>query len=1373
MAQDAELKLKVSLDLAFFRQQLAGLGQAAAGYSIPIRFDRSSIQKELNALGANIRRRNYRLTIETNLSAEIVKAETLARKLAGLGGKLKTGSGGFAASPQGAAGLMEYMQSQGLSGGGGFVGVGRSARFKNALEELTVKQLQGLAKSESITGVSRLKKSALVDKLMNDLSQQAMENILGNAQMSLRRFEAQYKSPIGPLPMGSKEPWARGSRGMYGGAGYEPFMAPRQQAPSGFAKTPGAAGIFAATGIALQGTIPGMAYQMAKPTMGSMGQFPMAGMMGPSSPLGINARSSMFAGGGGLPPGGGGGFRNAMGLGPSAQPINLDVFNRARVPLSGAIRELSSEFANATKQVLLFGTAYKGLAFFMDLPNQAFQAAKGLATYKNQLQAVTAESGTFEQSFAFVDNLATRFNVPLESARQGFVKLYASMQPAGFDQGQIEGLFTGISKAAAAFGLSSDKVDRVNYAFAQMASKGQIMSEELKGQLGDVLPGALGLFAQAAQMSIPEFSKAMEDGAFKGEAMAQVLGNVAILMNDKFGPAAQGAAKTLQGALNQMQNNLQLMYESMTPIVNQFASAFGGQINSLIKDVTNAIKLLTGNVLGASEAVGTLSPRSQAMYTVFQQLGPSIASAASNMGRFLSSLQILIGPLVAITKGLLDLLSVPFVARIGLYATIVTALTGTFRLLATAGVLQATIALVRFAATLNIAQINIYIAGLQTIIAVLRSLITTANIARLTLLGLKVALVSFGVGVVLLGLDAVAQRLLNIGDAANSAKKNTRELAQELDRIAGSGDIEAATKQYLDANTKLAMAQKKNRDALAELRRLERAAGPRAEGAEPFVVKEARMASETAYSEVLQARRDVQAARQARNMAVRTKEQQDQRTQAQLKPISAAGGEGKGDGTKLRDYQSQDIQIQQKNLDNLKKEIEAKVELTRREKDLQIARVEYSQGEKIIDLQYAERIKDIDKLKAGTRALALEEASRMKGVEKNILKQEYNKAVLGDLFNITENYSSQIASAEDKIAGLSKTTGELTEREKLDLAITRQLQGVRKEDLALFQDRIDLARALADRLDMLNESEKQILETRKLQQDISNKEREVSVMGAGLQAGFYGSAAQAYEQMLLQPGATPEDATRMAELETQAMQLQAVFGGIQNAIGGVSSAFSNLMTEGIASMVQGTATAQEVFSQFLNSIGQALQQAAAQMIATYVAIGIARIFAGMGASPMGLEGATKAAGNLNPTVGFGAGTFTGFAKGGVALGGFKAFADGGVVNGPTLGLVGEGKYNEAIVPLPDGRAIPVQMQGDSVRDKMNGSGNGGAAVAPMLSMNFETTTINNVEYVSREQLEKAMMETRKLATRDGARQGANLAIDKIQQSPNTRRRIGI
>ena len=54
------------------------------------------------------------------------------------------------------------------------------------------------------------------------------------------------------------------------------------------------------------------------------------------------------------------------------------------------------------------------------------------------------------------------------------------------------------------------------------------------------------------------------------------------------------------------------------------------------------------------------------------------------------------------------------------------------------------------------------------------------------------------------------------------------------------------------------------------------------------------------------------------------------------------------------------------------------------------------------------------------------------------------------------------------------------------------------------------------------------------------------------------------------------------------------------------------------------------------------------------------------------------------------------ANGAVWRGGFtpvKAFATGGIANRPTIGLIGEAGQNEAIVPLPDGRSIPVVMRG--------------------------------------------------------------------------------
>ena len=48
-----------------------------------------------------------------------------------------------------------------------------------------------------------------------------------------------------------------------------------------------------------------------------------------------------------------------------------------------------------------------------------------------------------------------------------------------------------------------------------------------------------------------------------------------------------------------------------------------------------------------------------------------------------------------------------------------------------------------------------------------------------------------------------------------------------------------------------------------------------------------------------------------------------------------------------------------------------------------------------------------------------------------------------------------------------------------------------------------------------------------------------------------------------------------------------------------------------------------------------------------------------------------------------------FANGGIKP---KGYANGGIVSEPTY-LAGEGKYNEAVVPLPDGRSIPVMMKG--------------------------------------------------------------------------------
>lgn len=124
-------------------------------------------------------------------------------------------------------------------------------------------------------------------------------------------------------------------------------------------------------------------------------------------------------------------------------------------------------------------------------------------------------------------------------------------------------------------------------------------------------------------------------------------------------------------------------------------------------------------------------------------------------------------------------------------------------------------------------------------------------------------------------------------------------------------------------------------------------------------------------------------------------------------------------------------------------------------------------------------------------------------------------------------------------------------------------------------------------------------------------------------------------------------------------------------------------------MIAGTKSAEQVFVEFLSSIADALIDTAKQMIAQYIAIGIARMFAGIG-SPGNFapSGPLPAVGNVNTDVsGFFAPSANGNAFG---ANGIIPFAKGGIVNSPTLfpfakgiGLMGEAGP-EAILPLSRG-----------------------------------------------------------------------------------------
>jgi TP901 family phage tail tape measure protein len=127
-------------------------------------------------------------------------------------------------------------------------------------------------------------------------------------------------------------------------------------------------------------------------------------------------------------------------------------------------------------------------------------------------------------------------------------------------------------------------------------------------------------------------------------------------------------------------------------------------------------------------------------------------------------------------------------------------------------------------------------------------------------------------------------------------------------------------------------------------------------------------------------------------------------------------------------------------------------------------------------------------------------------------------------------------------------------------------------------------------------------------------------------------------------------------------------------------------------------------------------------------------------------------------------------------GGFEAFADGGVVTSPTMGLIGEGGEPEYVIPASKMRGAMSRYasgaRGSSVIPSSGETGTapgGGTAVATAIDVRYSVERINSVDYVTADQFQAGMQQ----AAAQGAIQGEQLAMRKLQQSASTRNRLGL
>ena len=174
---------------------------------------------------------------------------------------------------------------------------------------------------------------------------------------------------------------------------------------------------------------------------------------------------------------------------------------RSLSSLGGALDTLKSQFLGVA-------SLYAG----KEMLTGVVQASAQMDRLEGMMEAASGSAAVSADNMRFVAQTARTLGINLDGAAEGFASLTAATQGTAL-QGQVtRDIFQSVSQAAAALGKSSADTQGILLALSQMVSKGTVSMEELRGQLGERLPGAFRLAAQAMGVTTQTLDKLVSTG---------------------------------------------------------------------------------------------------------------------------------------------------------------------------------------------------------------------------------------------------------------------------------------------------------------------------------------------------------------------------------------------------------------------------------------------------------------------------------------------------------------------------------------------------------------------------------------------------------------------------------------------------------------------------------------------------------------------------------------------------------------------------------------------------------------------------------------------------------------------------------------------
>ena len=202
------------------------------------------------------------------------------------------------------------------------------------------------------------------------------------------------------------------------------------------------------------------------------------------------------------------------------------------------------------------------------------------------LKGVTKTSTDFNRGLDIISDTSKRLNVPIAASTKQFTTLSASVLGAGGTIDQAETVFVGVSEAIKATGGNAEDVQSAIRAMSQIFGKGKVSAEELQGQLGERLAGAVVKFAEANGSSLAKLQKDLRDGTV---GLDQVIKFAEKLQVD-FGKTAEEVANSSADAGQRLKTTMDRLKLAVGTILQPIGAEFQRVFTNIVGAITDAIE---------------------------------------------------------------------------------------------------------------------------------------------------------------------------------------------------------------------------------------------------------------------------------------------------------------------------------------------------------------------------------------------------------------------------------------------------------------------------------------------------------------------------------------------------------------------------------------------------------------------------------------------------------------------------------------------------------------------------------------------------------------------------------------------------------------